>query len=279
LAIHRSLRASLTAALSLVVLLGTRTAGAQVNTDPLRPGPLRAGWVGNLDGTIALLSGNTELLDVGLGGRVSYQTLYPTPSGPEGAEPPPFLRERVSLIGSARFTARGGQEIVNQGLLHARWTRYWHPRVGTNLFAQHQYNEFQRLRIRSLWGASLALQIVHARAVNLSAGTGYMLEYNRIAVLPGAPDAQQTLEHRWSTFVGLRLAPVGDMLFIQSATYAQPRFDELSDLRFLEELEILAKVTDRFSMGLLGSVLVDTAPPTGVKEMDLRFSSLVRVSY
>lgn len=274
------LRAPITAALGLAAFLAARTAAAQVNTDPLRPGPSRAGWGAGLDASFTLLRGNTDLLDFGAGGRVTYQTLYPAPPVPEGERPAlPLIKTRVYMMGNVRYTTRASGAIVNQGLLHARLTQSLLPALNLNLFAQHQFNEFQRLRVRSLWGTSLGAQIVRARAFSLTAATGYMLELNRISVLPGARDAPQTIEHRMANFLGVMAMPIEDKLFLQSTTYLQPRFDRFSDLRFLEELELLTKVSDILSVGATGSVLVDTAPPTGVKPTDMRVYTVVRVSY
>jgi hypothetical protein len=47
----------------------------------------------------------------------------------------------------------------------------------------------------------------------------------------------------------------------------------------LEELEVLAKVTEVFGLGTTLSVLHDSAPPTGVRDTDLRLMSTARLSF
>jgi len=252
-------------------------ARGQVNTDPLRPGPVRPGLGGGFDASFVKLGGNVDLLDVGVGGRIQTTIFYPSREGnsPEA----PYVRQLVVLMGNFHYTARASQPFLNQGLMHGRWMRMWHRRVGTTLFVQHQFNEFQRLRVRSIWGTSVAVQIVHLPGFNVSAGSGYMFEYNRISVFPGAPDAPLTFEHRWSNFIGVRANLFGGKLLLQSSTYVQPRFDRLSDFRLLEEVEGLAKLNDALGFGATFSVLHDNAPPTGVKPTDTRVSSNVRVSF
>jgi hypothetical protein len=61
--------------------------------------------------------------------------------------------------------------------------------------------------------------------------------------------------------------------------YAQPRFDDLSDVRVLDELEIQAKVNDVVSFGTTLSELVDSRPPTGVRSTDLRLASELHISF
>lgn len=272
----RSPRSSSSFVAFLLLTLTAPEALAQVNTDSLRPAPTREGLGGGIDASVTVLGGNVNVVDVGLGGRLQTTTFFPSrPEDPPGL---PWVQNLALLMGNAHYAARDGTKFLNQGLLHARFTRMWHRRVGTSVFAQHQFNEFQRLRVRSLWGTGVSLQIIRDAAFNLSGSTGYMLEHNSITVLPGAPDRPQTLEHRWSNFLGARLALWQDKLLAQSTTYFQPRFDDFADLRFLEEIEVLAKVTDTISFGTSLSVLVDTAPPTGVNTTDTRLASTVKLN-
>ena len=78
----------------------------------------------------------------------------------------------------------------------------------------------------------------------------------------------------------MRLAVFDGQLLLQNTLYYyQPRFDAFADFRMLEELEVLAKVTEVFGLGATVSVLHDSAPPTGVRETDLRILSTVRLSF
>ena len=85
----------------LAVLAVSSPALAQVNAESLRPNPLRAGWSGGVEGSFALSRGNIELLDIGGGGRVQYQTLHPLPPSQEGVSAPlPYIAQRVFLTGT-----------------------------------------------------------------------------------------------------------------------------------------------------------------------------------
>ncbi|HRI62913.1 MAG TPA: DUF481 domain-containing protein [Polyangium sp.] len=250
---------------------------AQVNTDTLRPGPPREGLSGGVDGSFVKLGGNVELIDAGLGGRV--QTLWFWPSAGESPDAPKSMKRLVYLMGNFHYTARGPQPILNQALLHGRLINMWHRRIGSAFFVQHQFNEFQRLRVRSIWGTSISVPLVQQSAFGASVGSGYMFEYNHISVFPGANDAPQTYEHRWSNFLGMKITAFDGRLLGQSTTYMQPRWDKLSDFRFLEEVEILAKINDSLGFGATFSFLYDSAPPTGVKNADTRIASNVRISF
>ncbi|MCK6544485.1 DUF481 domain-containing protein [Myxococcota bacterium] len=251
-----------------------------VNAEVLRPNPFREGWSGGVDGSLALSRGNVELLDLGGAARVQYQTLHALPPGDDaGPARVPFVDQRVFLAVSARFAERAGTAFLNQGFAHLRWTSMWHARVGSDVFAQYQFNEFQRLGVRAIAGLGARFELVHAPVFMAWAGTGYMFEHDRIDVLAGAPDDPESFEHRWTSYLTARLALFDARLLLQNTLYHQPRLDALDDVRVLEELEVLAKVSDAFALGVTTSLMHDSAPPTGVKGTDLRLFSTVRWSF
>ena len=96
-------------------------------------------------------------------------------------------------------------------------------------------------------------------------------------MVEGAPDAPETLEHRWTSYVTMRLAVLEGQLLFQNSVYCQPRFDALQDFRFLEELEVMSRVGEVFMLGATLTVLYDSAPPTGVSDTDLRLVTALRL--
>lgn len=279
--VHRLARAP---GLVLSLILGllaalSGAARAQVNAEVLRPRPLRAGWSASLDTSLALARGNIELLDLGAGGKVQHQTLHPAPPPPPGIESAlPFVAQRGFLTASGRFAQQGGKTYISQAFVHGRWTAMWHPRVGSDVFGQYQYNQFLRLQARGVGGGGVRVEVVHRPLLLLWAGSGYLFEYNLINVLPGAADPPETYEHRFTNYVCARLALLRDQLLLQNTLYVQPRFDAFADLRLLYELEALVRVTEVVHLGLDLSVLYDSAPPTGVQPTDVRLLTTLRVS-
>ncbi len=270
----------ISAALLLGLLLASGVAYAQVNAEVLRTNPLGEGWSGGIDGSLALNRGNVDLLDIGGAARLQYQTLAAAPVR-AGGEPAalPYVHQRVFMTGSGRFAERAGAPFLNQAFAHLRWTAMWHRRIGSDVFVQYQFNQFQRLRGRAVVGGGARFEIVHLPVFMMWAGSGYMFEYDRIDVLKGASDAPETFEHRWTNYLTMRLAVLQGRLLLQNTVYYQPRFDAIADCRVLEELEALAKVAEVLGLGATLSVLYDSAPPTGVRNTDLRLVSTVRLSF
>ncbi len=274
-------RALACTALACVGLASSSQARAQVNTEALRPKLMEPGVSGNADLSVGVAKGNVDYLDVGGGLRVQLQTLRP-PRADGGL---PFAAQRVFVAANARYAERTrlGEErseaFVNQLLVHARWTAMWRERFGTELFAQVQTNEFFRLRVRTLGGTGLRFELVHEEPVQVWAGTGTMLEYNRIDVAPGAADPPTELVNRSTSYVGVRTALRGKTLLFQLVGYVQPAWIRPEDLRALVELEALAKLTDTFSLGNTLSVLHDSQPPTAVRPTDLRLTMTLKLTF
>jgi hypothetical protein len=273
------LRPLLALGLGLVAALSAPVAVASpVNAEVLRPDPLRPGWSGGLDGSFAIARGNLRNLDVGGAGRVQFQTLHA--ARPDRPPPPlPFLAQRVFVTTSGRFAENRGTPFVSQAFSHARWTAMWHRRVGSDVFAQHQLNEFLRLQWRAIAGVGVRVVAVHRPVFMLWGGSGPMFEHERIDVAPGASDAPTSSAWRWTNYVTMRVAVFEERLLLQNTLYVQPRFDRLADLRVLEEFEVLANVAPHFGLGATFDVFHDTAPPTAVERTDLRLVSTVRVSF
>lgn len=256
-------------------------ASAQVNAEALRPKLMEAGVSGNADLSVGVAKGNVDYIDIGGGLRVQLQTLRP----PRADGGMPFAAQRVFVAASARYAERTrlGEErseaFVNQLLVHARWTAMWRERFGTELFAQLQTNEFFRLRVRTLGGTGLRFELVHEEPLQVWAGTGTMLEYNRIDVAPGAADPPTELVNRSTSYAGVRTALREKTLLFQLVGYVQPAWIRPEDLRALVELEALAKLTDTFSLGNTLSVLHDSRPPTTVRPTDLRLTMTLKLTF
>jgi hypothetical protein len=246
-----------------------------VNTEALRPDKPVQGWGGDAEANFALSRGNIELLDLGGSGRILYQTFH----DPE-EKPRAYPRHRAFLALNGRMAERAQVNFINQGFAHLRWTWMMHRRVGPEFFAQYQFNQFLRLQTRALGGGGVRVDAVHGETWQLWGGTGYMMEFNRINVDPSSgADPPETLEHRWASYAALRASFFEDRLRFQDTLYVQPRFDRLSDLRVLNDAEVSAKITERFSLGTSFSLLHDSAPPSGVRPTDLRLVSNLRVSF
>ena len=274
-------RASAIVAGALVSLAVVVPARAQVNAESLRPRIVNPGFSGSFDLSLGLAKGNVDYVDVGTQARLQLESLRPL-------EPGQTLRytdQRVYLVGSARYAERTAIDqdravpFVNQTFLHARWTSMWRPVFGTEIFAQVQTNDFLRLRARTLGGAGVRFEIVHEADLQIWAGTGTMLEWNRIEVAAGATDPPTELLHRSTSYLGIRTEISDKKVLLQATGYMQPAWKSPGDFRALFELEALVKLGDRVSLGQNLAVLHDSRPPTTVRPTDLRLTTTAKISF
>lgn len=269
---HRHSSAVGAALLIGLTLLARSGEANPVNTEALRPNGLKAGFSGNIEGNFSLSKGNVDLLDIGGAARLQYQTLYPQ-ADEQDKETPRQVYQQTFIQTSAQLAQSNNEDIVNQAFVHTRWTGMWRPRLGSEVFLQYQFNEFLRLKVRALAGAGVRADLIHTKPLMFWIGSGYMLEFTELTSIPTSTDPPNTLEHRWTNYINLRLALLKDRLFVQNTIYAQPRFDKFSDIRILEDFGILAQVSESFGIGTKLTVLHDSAPPQGVEKTDLRLVS------
>lgn len=258
----------------LLLLLLAAPAFAQVNAEVLKAAPWKAGLSLGADGSLVMSRGNVVYLEAGGTVRAQWQSLHAPDDTGE-----PWVKQRVFVVGSARYaeTARG--PFVSQTFAHARWTAMWHPRFGSDVFAQHQTNQFLRMRARAVGGPGVRVEAVRSRHFAVWLGSAVMLEYDRLSALEGSTEALESFDVRWSSYLTLRLAALSDRLLVQNTTYAQPRFDLFADTRLLNETEVMAKMVDALMLGFTVSVLHDTRPPLGVVPTDVRLFATLRFSF
>ena len=252
-----------------------------VNAEKLITDPTEEGWSGSLSTNFALSSGNVDRLTLGFSGGIQYWTLYPEGVGYRGKPVPAgarrFYRDRWVLITNAAFARVALRDVVNNGFAHTRYTRMWLPRLGSDVFAQAQHDEFKRLTLRTLGGLGFRVDPINRRVVQVWAGSGYMteLEHNRVDM--GDPHPAKVVNHRWTSYAVIQLRP-WDSVVGRNTTYIQPRFDDFGDFRVLEALQVETR-SGLVALGVELELQYDSRPPvfSGVVPLDVFLTSYLRV--
>lgn len=265
---RRETRSRVAAGLALVLLSGT--ASAQVNVERLTRRDPRAGWAGQVEGSLALSAGNVDLVDAGAAASLHHHTLH---GGGEAS-----FRSRLVVVVNRRFGSVDGRRFSDRGFAHLRWTRMIRSRLGLDVFAQHQSDAFTRLERRVVGGFGVRAEIVPGAEHRLWAGSGYMIELERVDVRPEAPDERDTLNHRLTNYLALSVA-LAPRASLQSTTYLQPRFDAFSDWRLLESVDVGVELNRRFTLGLELEIQRDSRPPAGVEKVDFRLRNSLRLRF
>lgn len=258
----------------VAALVATGDAAAQVNVEALRRDPDAPGWSGQLETNLGLAAGNLERVDVGGKGQVQLQTLHPHVDRTR----PPFPRARVLLLASGAYAEVEGVVAASQAFVHVRSTSMWLPRVGSEVYGQAQRDAFLRLQARAVAGLAARFAVVHGEVLQLDAGTGPMVEYERYLEPEELGGRAWTRAVRWSSYAVARAATEAEGLLAQTAAYLQPRVDDPSDLRFLSESQVDVRVIGDLSLGLRLTVLHDTRPPPDVEPTDLRLTNVLKLA-
>lgn len=277
--------------LPVAVLLGlwpTVAWANPVNMERIATTSDAPGWSASLDLSGGLKEGNVVKREVKFGGGVQHRTFHPHVDTTR----PAFFRERWMLSSNLALVKFSGRDVTDNGFMHVRYTRMILPRVGPEVFVQSQYNAFTNLRSRLLSGGGARFDVVHRNLFGLWGGTGYMGEYEVNAIEGCTPSddddcsafipdshPSSTFNHRWTSYVSMRLDVLDEQLLLSSTTYVQPRFDDVSDVRINTGFQLEAKVGSVFSLGSDFEVRYDSRPPRTVKGTDISLRGFLRFRF
>lgn len=256
--------------------LWPRTSQAQVNAEQFRALNVDQGWSGQIRGDISWLTGNVTWLDLSSTGALRF---HDDPiAGPKSVP-----AHRWLLIANARLVRSDDERIINRGLGHTRWTWMWTRYLGLDLFAQVQFDQFQRLRLRVVSGGNLRLEFVRTPRALIAMGSGYMPEYESFN--EGAPrcatNAQDfdCLNHRWNNYLTGNVTIIENVLDFTHTSYVQPRFNDFSDVHMLHSSGWDIHITKHLNLTTRLEVQHDTTPPPEVVRTDTRFSQGVELVF
>lgn len=231
---------------------------AQVNMEKERSGA-REGLHLSVDGSLNLIRGNVSLTQLGLAGKAQWL------SGPHAG----------LLTGSIAYGERDELAFLDQSFWHARWTTMWWERVGGELFAQLQEDAFRNLNLRQLYGGGARLSVLQGEHTHLALGLGYMFERESYQ---GETTTTVELNHRVTSYLSLSYQlPSNPSVSLTDTLYLQPNVRATEDYRALNELSLEVKLSAHFKLVESISTLYDSAPPPGVKRVDLKSMTSLRL--
>jgi hypothetical protein len=177
-------------------------------------------------------------------------------------------RNLLFVRAEGAYEAYGGEAKVAKSFAHARYNYEVLPWLFAEVFTQVQQDNFERLRLRTLYGTGPRFALLRSDDVEVYYGLSYMLEFERINVAPGAPDAASTWAQRFNNYLAIGVR-IDERVRFTSATYFQPRFDDWSDHRLLSESAFAVALGKRLFNKLSLVVRYDSAPPTTVHPVDV----------
>lgn len=236
----------------LAALLSAPQASGQVNVEPLRKKVREEGFSGSVEASATGRLGNVEGLVAGGMGQLGFA-------------------DKTHL---AFVHARGDYNRLNdrtqiaRSFVHARYNLTLAPRLFGEAFAQLQTDAFLLLRHRELYGLGPRVGVVEEKWLSVFAGVAGMLEYERVNVPEGAPDASETTFVRASGYLAATIT-TDDRVTFSIMAYYQPRVIHPSDYRTTLETSLEVAIRKSFSVRIYGSIRHDSAPVSSVLKTDL----------
>ncbi len=247
--------------LVLHVLL-PRVARAQVNIERLRSDLKIAPATATIEGSFTGRTGNVE--SVVFGGAATGAAKY--------------KRHRFFGSTSADYARFAHKTTVSKSFVHFRYNLELLTWLFAEAFVQQQQDKFQRLLLRELAGVGPRVRVFDEPNLALAIGTAAMLEFERIAVAPGALDSATTLTSRSSSYASATWKADSRVRAL-GTVYVQPRFADFADVRILFEASLVTDITQRLGVRVIATVRHDSRPPTEVKTTDLEIKNALVLKF
>ncbi len=240
---------------SMLVTLGAAIdLSAQVNIETQRPEDDQLGLSGSIELDLSRDSGNVDAVAVSIDSRTDVVR----------------RRSRTFVLLQLDQAWEGGEQYLDEGLVHLRDVRRIDRRLIWESYAQIDFNTIRRLDLRWLAGGGIRLPLTREPG-RFWYGSSLMFEHEELDLPAGAVHPLTTDVLRWSNY--LTLGGKADALLWNWITYVQPRVDELGDYRILTEATIEVELSERlgWSFSIVGRY--DSRPPDDVKRTDSSVAS------
>ncbi len=237
----------------LFLLFVSSSMFAQVNIEKHRKTETDLGFSGLANISISAKTGNKDIQEIDLEGRIDYQ-----------AE-----KFYAFAVAQGEYGWQGGKEFSNQALLHLRYVHNLNKQIKLEVFTQIDYNKARLLLFRSLGGIGLRFNLIKSKVSSLSYGIAGMTEHEKYDLPETAIHPVTTSVFRISNYLAYRLRLNGNAS-IASVIYYQPKADEFKDSRILSENSLHVKISKRVGLSVEFNLRYDRKPPDGKKALDTK---------
>lgn len=248
---------------SLTLILTAGQAAAQVNIEALRRDAGSMGFSGALALNLELHTGNTDLKEIGLEGRLDFN--HPNAS--------------TFVLARNDFGWEQGERFADEGLIHLRQHYPLHGRIGFEAFTQYNYDTTYRLDARALAGGGLRFHLIESDGFQLWEGAAAFLEHERLGDLSeGDAHPGRSTVVRWSHYLSSRIA-FNDRMVSTCTVYFQPLWNAIGDTRILGEVNLEIDLAGPLVLALTYVMRYDSHPPEGVSRLDTVLENGLAVTF
>jgi len=259
--------------MTAILLALMMPAQAQVNVEPIAAAASAPGWGFTWAGGLGVAAGNTSYVDLSTQSSVYFSTPLDA-DDPESTD----FRDRIILNGNLASRRYDSGKVLDNRFVHLRYTRMQSHHLGFDVFGQVGNDRLLLQNWRILGGLGPRAVLVDTERAGLWLGSGYMIEWEDRAIGDEATDPRFELDHRWTTYITVRLDLLEDRLALVNTAYVQPRFDNFADVQLLDDLQLQITLTDALKWTTSLYLRYDSAPPSELAAGDLRLSNGLKLS-
>jgi len=236
---------------SLALLCASYYAHAIVSMENIHLGKPPQGFTGQFALDLAYESGSTEQAGAETG--VKFQ----------------WTRDNVTdfILANYAYAENAGIRNKNKAFTHYRHIHQLDDEYAWEAFTQFSANEFTNLALRALAGGGMRLtlgEVNDNRAIFLGLGAFY--EHEELdTIYPDEADTENVL--RASTYLVVKYR-FNAYVSLVSASYYQPRMNDVGDFRATENLSVESRLTQASSLKVGIDIAHDSKPPRDIKETD-----------
>ncbi len=244
-------------AIIAVMILASAVSYGQINIEDKRMERGSSAFSGSVNLSVQLERGNSELTEiVGKPGLIFRAG-----------------RSQWFLLNSYSFVETDESSVVNEGFSHLRYNYNISNVAIFETLVQYGFDREQDLDSRLLIGSGMRFVVAAGETAELALGVTGMYEREKLV------STGELIETpRNSDYIALRLA-ANDNITLSNTVYVQPAFDDIGDIRVLDNLEISAALSTWLEITLSLEYRYDSDPPDDIKEYDLSLENGLTVRF
>jgi hypothetical protein len=181
-------------------------------------------------------------------------------------------RSRFLVLNDLNFVRADGNDFINSGFQHLRYSYKCNKRLAAESFLQFQYNPILRLKMRFLAGVGPRFKVIKSEKFRLYTAALYMYEYEEIIKAPINRD------HRISSYITFSWM-VAKHLEWTSTTFYQPNIQQFSDYRIAHDGSLEVTINRHLTFLFSTNLLYDTKQPEGIPELTYALRNGISVKF
>ena len=229
-----------------VVLFNPYIQGQIINVENYRIVMDSTGWAGSANVSFAASKFTKSYSALSTGAHIQYRN----------------PKDLVLIVLDYDLVSAGGEKFNNRAYGHFRYNRKFSSLFRYELFNQVQFNSVTKIDLRWLIGTGVRLKLSQVEKFKTYFGLTYMFEYEELS----DPEIFHR-DHRMSSYITFTIKSNFGMV-LTNTSYFQPLFNNFSDYRFSDDVNLSFKITKNLMFTTRFHLLYDSEPPLEVPNLN-----------